>query len=48
MGVKKAQTSKLGSWVNSVTIDTIMNVFSALKADINLSVTPEDNFLKPI
>lgn len=48
VGVKKAQISKLESSANSATIDTIMKVFKALKADINFNVKLEDNFLKLI
>jgi HTH-type transcriptional regulator/antitoxin HipB len=46
VGVKKAQISKLESSANSATIDTIIKVFKALKADINFNVKLEDNFLK--
>jgi DNA-binding XRE family transcriptional regulator len=46
VGVQKAQISKLESSANSATIDTIMKVFKALKADINFNVKLEDNFVK--
>jgi len=46
IGVKKAQISKLESSANSATIDTILKVFRALKAEINFNVKIEDNFLK--
>ena len=46
VGVQKAQISKLESSANSVTIDTILKVFKALKAEINFSVKLEDNFVK--
>lgn len=46
VGVKKAQISKLESSANSATIDTIMKVFKALKAEINFNVKLEDNFVK--
>jgi HTH-type transcriptional regulator / antitoxin HipB len=46
VGVQKAQISKLESSANSATIDTIIKVFKALKAEINFSVTIEDNFVK--
>ncbi|WP_316932683.1 helix-turn-helix domain-containing protein [Anditalea andensis] len=46
MGVQKSQISKLESSANSATIDTIMKVFRALKADINFHVKMEDNFVK--
>ena len=47
MGVQKAQISKLESGANSATIDTILKVFSALKAEIIFQVKLEDNFTKP-
>ena len=46
IGVKKSQISKLESSANSATIDTIMKVFKALKAEINFHVKMEDNFVK--
>ncbi|MFC3416484.1 helix-turn-helix domain-containing protein [Algoriphagus hitonicola] len=46
IGVQKAQISKLERSANSATIDTIMKVFKALKAEINFNVKIEDNFLK--
>ena len=46
VGVQKAQISKLESSANSATIDTILKVFKALKAEINFSVKIEDNFVK--
>ncbi len=46
VGVKKAQISKLESSANSATIDTIMKVFKALKAEINFNVKLENNFVK--
>jgi len=46
VGVQKAQISKLESSANSATIDTIIKVFKALKAEINFNVTIEDNFVK--
>ena len=46
IGVQKAQISKLESSANSATIDTIMKVFKALKAEINFNVKIEDNFVK--
>ena len=46
VGVQKAQISKLESSANSATIDTILKVFKALKAEINLNVKLEDNFVK--
>jgi len=46
VGVQKAQISKLESSTNSATIDTILKVFSAMKAEINFHVRLEDNFVK--
>jgi HTH-type transcriptional regulator / antitoxin HipB len=46
VGVKKAQISKLESSANSATIDTIIRVFNALKAEINFNVKLEGNFVK--
>jgi DNA-binding XRE family transcriptional regulator len=38
VGVQKAQISKLESSANSATIDTILKVFKALKADVHFKV----------
>jgi DNA-binding XRE family transcriptional regulator len=46
VGVQKSQISKLESSANSATIDTILKVFKALKAEINFNVKLEDNFVK--
>lgn len=46
IGVQKAQISKLESSANSATIDTIIRVFRALKAEINFNVKLEDNYVK--
>ena len=46
IGVQKAQISKLERSANSATIDTIIKVFRALKAEINFNVKIEDNFVK--
>lgn len=46
VGVQKAQISKLESSANSATIDTVLKVFKALKAEINFNVKIEDNFVK--
>ena len=46
VGVQKAQISKLESSANSATIDTIIRVFRALKAEINFNVKLEDSFIK--
>jgi len=48
VGVQKAQISKLESSANSATIDTILKVFKALKADIHFNVTIENQQLKLI
>jgi len=46
IGVQKAQISKLESSANSATIDTIIKVFKALKAEINFNVKLENNFVE--
>jgi HTH-type transcriptional regulator / antitoxin HipB len=46
VGVQKAQISKLENSANSATIDTVLRVFRALKAEINFNVKLEDNFVK--
>jgi len=46
VGVQKAQISKLESSANSATIDTILKVFKALKAEINFNVKLEGNFIE--
>jgi len=46
IGVQKAQISKLESSANSATIDTILKVFKALKADIHFNVTLEKRNLQ--
>ena len=46
IGVQKAQISKLESSANSATVNTILKVFKALKADINFNVKLEDNYVK--
>ena len=46
IGVQKAQISKLESSANSATIDTILKVFKALKADIHFKVTIENKQLQ--
>ena len=48
VGVQKAQISKLESSANSATIDTILKVFKALKADIQFNVTIENQHLQLI
>jgi len=46
VGVQKAQISKLESSANSATIDTIVKVFKALRAEISFNVTIEDKYLQ--
>jgi HTH-type transcriptional regulator/antitoxin HipB len=46
VGVQKSQISKLESNTNSATIDTILKVFKALKADIHFNVTLEKNYVQ--
>jgi HTH-type transcriptional regulator / antitoxin HipB len=46
VGVQKSQISKLESSSNSATIDTILKVFKALKADIHFNVTLEKKHLQ--
>lgn len=46
VGVQKAQISKLESSANSATIDTILKVFKALKAEINFNVKIENKKLQ--
>ncbi len=46
VGVQKAQISKLESSANSATIDTVLKVFKALKADIHFNVTIESKQLQ--
>ena len=46
VGVKKAQISKLENSANSATIDTVIKVFKALKAEINFNVKLENDFIK--
>ena len=46
VGVQKAQIFKLESSANSATIDTIIKVFKAPKADIHFNVTIENKQLQ--
>lgn len=48
VGVQKAQISKLESSANSATIDTVLKVFKALKADIHFNVKMENQHLRLI
>lgn len=46
VGVQKSQISKLESSANSATIETIIKVFKALKAEINFNVKLEGSFVE--
>ena len=46
VGVQKSQISKLESSANSATIDTIIKIFSAMKADIHFMVRLDNQFLQ--
>jgi HTH-type transcriptional regulator / antitoxin HipB len=46
LGVQKAQISKLESSANSATVDTILKVFKALKAEIYFKVKLEEGKLQ--
>ncbi len=46
IGVRKAQISKLERSANSATIDTILKVFRALRAEISFQVKLEEQFIK--
>lgn len=46
IGVQKSQISKLESSANSATIDTVIKVFKALKAEINFKVKLENEFIQ--
>ncbi len=46
VGVQKAQISKLESSASSATIDTILKVFKALRADISFKVKIENQHLQ--
>jgi DNA-binding XRE family transcriptional regulator len=46
VGVQKAQISKLERSANSATIDTVLKVFKALKADIHFNVSIENRQLQ--
>ena len=48
VGVQRAQISKLESSANSATIDTILKVFKALKAEIHFNVMLETQYLSVI
>lgn len=46
VGVQKAQISKLESSTNSATIDTILRVFQALKAEISFNVKIDNRHMQ--
>ena len=48
IGVQKSQISKLESSANSATVETLLKVFKALKAEIHFNVKLEENFVKLI
>ena len=47
VGVQKAQISKLENGSNSATIDTLLKVFHAMKAEIYFHVKLEEKFSLP-
>lgn len=46
IGVQKSQISKLENHTNSATIDTILKVFRALKAEIHFNVMLEEQYIQ--
>jgi len=48
IGMNKSQISKLENHANSATVETIMRVFKALKADIQFNVKLEDRLVQLI
>ncbi len=46
IGVQKAQISKLENNTTNVTMDTILKVFSALKAKVNFNVELQNNIVQ--
>jgi HTH-type transcriptional regulator / antitoxin HipB len=46
VGVNKSQISKLENHANSATIETIIKVFTALKADIQFNVRVNDKLMQ--
>jgi HTH-type transcriptional regulator/antitoxin HipB len=46
VGVNKSQISKLENHANSATIETIIKVFTALKADIQFNVRVNDTLMQ--
>ena len=46
IGVNKSQISKMENHANSATIETILKVFKALKAEINFNVKIENQYIQ--
>lgn len=46
VGVQKAQISKLEKNANNVTVDTILRIFSALKAKVNFRIELENKRIR--
>ena len=46
IGVQRAQISKLENNTTNVTLDTILKVFSALKAKVNFNVELQNNIVE--
>ncbi len=46
VGVQKAQISKLENSANNVTIDTVVKVFKAMKAEVSFIVKLDNTTLK--
>lgn len=46
IGVQKSQISKLENSANSATIDTVLKVFKALKADINFKIKLQEDYIQ--
>lgn len=46
IGVNKSQISKIENHANSATIETILKVFKALKAEINFNVKIENQYIQ--
>ena len=46
VGVQKAQISKLEKGTHSATIDTLLKVFKALKAEVNFNIKIGNDYLR--
>jgi DNA-binding XRE family transcriptional regulator len=46
VGVQKSQMSKIESSANSVTIDTVLKVFKALKAEMHFNFMLEEQYIQ--